>query len=128
MPRIGVDRMKEKIKRIIEKIKDIFSLHCPECGGRMKSEYLDMEIDHMVYKCTKCGSKENLHAHHIIRLYDICEQYNMNADEILNSEEFHDINNGITLCQNCHALEHPYISRDEKGRFISRSKTKPQKS
>lgn len=35
--------MKEKIKRIIEKIKDIFSLHCPECGGRMKSEYLDME-------------------------------------------------------------------------------------
>ena len=29
--------MKEKIKRIIEKIKDIFSLHCPECGGRMKS-------------------------------------------------------------------------------------------
>ena len=80
------------------------------------------------YKCTKCGSKENLHAHHIIQLYDICEQYNMNADEILNSEEFHDINNGITLCQNCHALEHPYISRDEKGRFISRSKTKPQKS
>ena len=47
--------MKEKIKRIIEKIKDIFSLHCPECGGIMKSEYLDMEIDHIVYKCEKCG-------------------------------------------------------------------------
>lgn len=26
--------VKEKIKRIIEKIKDIFSLHCPECGAR----------------------------------------------------------------------------------------------
>lgn len=45
--------MKEKTKRIIEKIKDIFSLHCPECGGRMKSEYLDMEIDKLVYKCKK---------------------------------------------------------------------------
>ena len=28
--------MKEKIKRIIEKIKDICSLYCPECGGRME--------------------------------------------------------------------------------------------
>lgn len=73
------------------------------------------------YKCTKCGSKKDLHAHHIIQLYDICEKYNMNKDKILNSKEFHDINNGITLCQDCHALEHPYISRDEKGRFISRS-------
>jgi uncharacterized Zn finger protein len=49
--------VKEKIKRIIEKIKDIFSLHCPECGGRMKSEFLDMEIDHIVYKCEKCGEE-----------------------------------------------------------------------
>lgn len=76
------------------------------------------------YKCIKCGSKENLHAHHIIQLYDICDKYNMNTDDILNSKEFHNIDNGITLCQNCHALEHPYISRDEKGRFISRSKPK----
>lgn len=49
--------MKEKIKRIIEKIKDIFSLHCHECGGIMKSEYLDMEIDNLVYKCKKCGKE-----------------------------------------------------------------------
>ena len=34
--------MREKIKRILEKIKDIFSLHCPECGGKMKSKYLDI--------------------------------------------------------------------------------------
>ena len=45
------------LKIIIEKLKDIFSLHCPESKGRMKSEYLDMEIDHMVYKCTKCGKE-----------------------------------------------------------------------
>lgn len=47
----------EEWKKIIEKIKDIFSLHCPECGGRMKSEFLDMEIDHIVYKCEKCGNE-----------------------------------------------------------------------
>lgn len=27
-----------KVKRIIEKIKDIFRLHCPECNGIMKSD------------------------------------------------------------------------------------------
>ena len=73
------------------------------------------------YECSKCGTKKNLHAHHINQLYDICDKYDMNIDKILNSKEFNDINNGITLCQDCHALEHPFISRDEKGRFISRS-------
>ena len=47
----------QTILNLIEKIKDIFSLHCPECGGRMKSEFLDMEIDHIVYKCEKCGEE-----------------------------------------------------------------------
>ena len=46
-----------KLKAIWEKVKDIFSLHCPECNGRMKSEYLDMELDKLVYKCEKCGKK-----------------------------------------------------------------------
>ena len=46
--------MKEKIKRIIEKIKDIFSLHCPECGRRMKNEYLHKQIDHIVNMSEKC--------------------------------------------------------------------------
>lgn len=43
-----------RIKKIINKIIDLLSQHCPKCGGRMKSEYLDMEIDSLVYKCTKC--------------------------------------------------------------------------
>ena len=46
-----------KLKVIWEKVKDIFSLHCPECNGRMKSEFLDMEIDTLVYKCEKCGHR-----------------------------------------------------------------------
>lgn len=45
------------MKKLIEKIKDIFSLHCQECGGRMKSEMLDMQFDNLVYKCTKCGKE-----------------------------------------------------------------------
>lgn len=43
------------IRKILEKIKDIFSLHCPECNGRMKSEYLDMRFDNLVYKCQELG-------------------------------------------------------------------------
>jgi hypothetical protein len=27
--------------------------------------------------------------------------------------------NGITLCQDCHALEHPFISRDEKDDLLA---------
>jgi hypothetical protein len=30
--------VKEKIKRILEKIKDIFSLHCPECGRKLEED------------------------------------------------------------------------------------------
>ena len=45
------------LKKIIKKIKNILSLHCPECGGIMESEFLDIEIDKMVYKCTKCGKE-----------------------------------------------------------------------
>lgn len=45
------------LKRVWEKIKDIFSLHCPECNGRMKSEYLDIEIDTLVYKCEECNKE-----------------------------------------------------------------------
>lgn len=46
-----------ELKVIWEKIKDMLSLHCPECNGRIKSECLDMELDTLVYKCEKCGKK-----------------------------------------------------------------------
>lgn len=46
------------INKIIEKLKNIFSLPpCPECNGKVKSEYLDMTIDKLVFKCTKCGKE-----------------------------------------------------------------------
>ena len=45
------------MRKLLKKIKDLFNLHCPECNGIVKSEYLDMQFDKMVYKCTKCGKE-----------------------------------------------------------------------
>lgn len=45
------------------------------------------------YRCTKCGSKEKLNAHHILSWKDY-------------PEKRYDIDNGITLCQKCHIQFH----------------------
>lgn len=37
-----------------KKIKEFFKLKCPNCGGEMRSIFLDMKIDKVVYKCKKC--------------------------------------------------------------------------
>lgn len=78
----------------------------------------------MIVKCKYCDKEFNIrpsaYKKSKTKIFYCCKEH-MNKDKILKSKEFHDINNGITLCQDCHALEHPYISRDEKGRFISRS-------
>jgi hypothetical protein len=38
--------VKEKIKRIIEKIKDIFSLHCPKCGAKI-AKVIELEEEEL---------------------------------------------------------------------------------
>lgn len=48
-------------------------------------------------ECVRCGSCENLHAHHITPVSE---------DESLAT----DIDNGETLCSDCHAEEHPELS------------------
>lgn len=45
------------------------------------------------YKCTRCGTKDKLHAHHII-------PKSVDPTKIL------DIDNGKTLCKECHVLTH----------------------
>lgn len=47
-------------------------------------------------KCVECGKGKKLHAHHILHWCDYPE-YRINID------------NGITLCKNCHSEKHPGI-------------------
>lgn len=71
------------------------------------------------YTCQECGTKsENIHAHHLRMLYDIAKEKEFNIQEILESKEFNDVDNGITLCSNCHHDKHLFVQRDEKGRFM----------
>jgi hypothetical protein len=56
------------------------------------------------FSCVKCGSKEYIHAHHIVTFSG-------------NTELRVDINNGITLCEFCHSVEH--------GRWIGPLNRKP---
>jgi len=65
--------------------------------GTSRCSALNLEFRRKVkdrdgWKCTKCGSSEDLHAHHIIP---------WRQDQ---SKRF-DIDNGITLCCSCHAKE-----------------------
>lgn len=49
------------------------------------------------YTCVSCGSEKDLHSHHISRW----------ADDIYNRGN---VDNGVTLCKGCHALEHPEMA------------------
>lgn len=46
-----------KLKCLIDYIRSLFILHCPDCDGEMESEFFDMSIDKMVYKCKQCGKE-----------------------------------------------------------------------
>lgn len=61
------------------------------------------------YTCQFCGDNKggNLNVHHIKHFADIISDNNIQSiDDAHNCEEFWDINNGITLCEKCHKLEH----------------------
>ncbi len=45
------------MRKIIAWLIDKFSLHCPDCGGRLKEDFSDMKFDRTVYKCTDCGKR-----------------------------------------------------------------------
>lgn len=58
------------------------------------------------YKCVECGRTDNLHVHHIHPLVYICRKYKFIKNDILESEEFNDLNNAQTLCVDCHIKKH----------------------
>ena len=57
------------------------------------------------YKCIKCGSKEKINAHHILS-----QKYY--------PEKRYDIDNGITLCEECHIKIHQKYGYDSKEKMI----------
>ncbi|NCD07787.1 MAG: HNH endonuclease [Spirochaetia bacterium] len=59
------------------------------------------------YKCTNCGSEENLQVHHIKELYLIIQEYKDKHNELNVDEDiFYNVDNGITLCRKCHIKLH----------------------
>lgn len=64
------------------------------------------------YTCRKCGKRGStiLNAHHIIPFSVIVEKNNITTlEQAIDTVELWDVNNGITLCINCHKLEHNNI-------------------
>lgn len=49
--------MKKISAKIREFYNEYFNHHCPDCDGIMDSEFLDMTIDKLVYKCRNCDKE-----------------------------------------------------------------------
>ena len=49
--------MKNLLVKMREFYNEHFKHHCPDCNGIMDSEFLDMTIDKLVYKCRNCGKE-----------------------------------------------------------------------
>lgn len=59
------------------------------------------------YMCKNCGSNKKIESHHIVPFHVITEKYAIKTiPEALMCEELWNINNGVTLCKNCHRREH----------------------
>ena len=70
------------------------------------------------YTCQKCNSKDDgliLNAHHIIQLNDIVIHYGIkNRHDAEKCDLISDINNGISLCEDCHKWVHGDKNRDKE--------------
>jgi ferredoxin len=61
------------------------------------------------HKCTKCGEKDNLEVHHITPFIILYEEYKMYGNYL----SMYDIENGQTLCLECHKKTDSYTHKNE---------------
>lgn len=66
------------------------------------------------YKCVECKGTDNLQAHHI---------HPWNAYLYLRFR----VDNGITLCRDCHIRKHPWIDRKRYAELLKTPVNNPQK-
>ena len=49
--------MLSRLKKIKEKIRKMFEIHCPDSGGIMKYEFYDPMHKVDVFRCQECGKE-----------------------------------------------------------------------
>lgn len=65
-------------------------------------------------RCLRCGSTENLEAHHIIELADLLKRHGITTrEQARETAELWDLNNGETLCRRCHYAHHGRTYRED---------------
>lgn len=82
------------------------------------------------YKCQRCKIKRNdLHCHHIKHFANIKEEFNIQTqEEALKCSLLWDTSNGITLCTDCHKLEHKRKKKmtDEQAKTETTTEIQPK--
>ena len=64
------------------------------------------------FTCGCCGSKKKLNVHHINSLFVILKNNEIKTiEDARNCNELWDINNGITLCEECHKKTDSYLKK-----------------
>lgn len=71
------------------------------------------------FTCQECGQRGGmLHAHHIKSFSKIIQFYEITTlEEALECEELWNLNNGITLCRNCHKKIHKRLYNSKSRRL-----------
>jgi len=94
----GVSHYNEKIRELIESLFE-YKLWRSEVFRRDR------------WTCQTCQIKGlKLNAHHIKRVITIIKEYNLKTKkDILKCKELWKLDNGVTLCEDCHKLVHKKI-------------------
>jgi hypothetical protein len=65
-------------------------------------------------KCLRCGSTENLEAHHIVELAELLKRHGVTTrEQARETPELWDLDNGETLCRRCHYAHHGRTYRED---------------